>query len=310
MATKKLPTAEEKKAANLARRKARADADFAALENAAKAAKEKKTKKAAKKAAEPKPDKAAAKEAAAADKKVVQEKTRRELEPFAREINVRLEKAATMDDKANDHRLAAAITLAEARQKCEVAGISFKEWSAVAVPTQSYETVRKLVGVGASDNPAKALEDLRSKNALANKELRERKAKAITHQKEPAGTQPKAATPFKRAEEAFAALDDSTQLEMVKSRAKNLGMRVVSEGEAKATKSAKAGDEYDTAKDAFNALKASEKMSFLQWAASEVGGKFSTSFDNGNGNEMPEIPAGLDKRGPRRKAPKDTAATA
>lgn len=98
----------------------------------------------------------------------------KELAPIAKEINARLDSASKMDSKAADHRLSAALMLEEAHKKCEAAKIHFKKWATDNIP-YSYENVRKLVAVGASPEPAKALEDLRLKNAEANKRHRDAK---------------------------------------------------------------------------------------------------------------------------------------
>ena len=94
--------------------------------------------------------------AAEGEKKARQTVAFRELAPVAKEINVRLEKAAQSDGKAFDHRLAAAIQLDAARQMCVERKINFKSWAEENV-TQSFETVRKLVAIGASEDPQLAL---------------------------------------------------------------------------------------------------------------------------------------------------------
>ena len=99
------------------------------------------------------------------------------LVPFAKEINVRLEKASKSEDKAYDHRLAAALKLDEAKRTCHNGRINFKQWCEENVK-QSYETVRRLAAVGGAQDPKQALEDMRYKNKKANKQFRDRQAAA------------------------------------------------------------------------------------------------------------------------------------
>src|SRR3990167_3506494 len=78
------------------------------------------------------------------------------LAELAHEINVRLQ-------KADDHRLSASLKLAEAKEACKAAGISFKTWVSREINQISYPEAARLAKVGASADPAKALEDLRQR---------------------------------------------------------------------------------------------------------------------------------------------------
>lgn len=100
------------------------------------------------------------------------------MERTAKEISVRLEKADKLDDQADDHRLAAAMKLAEAKGVCRDNKMNFQSWVTTNLKG-SYETLRKLARVGEADDPAQALADMRGKNKEANKALRDRKAAAI-----------------------------------------------------------------------------------------------------------------------------------
>ena len=108
------------------------------------------------------------------------------------EIRVRLDKADVADKQADDHRLAAAITLAGVREiydECksdkslDIPGIS-EGWHGYLIHVgivsdargRSYENIRRLVAVGRSDDPAAALADMRGDNAR-------RKAKAYKEKK-------------------------------------------------------------------------------------------------------------------------------
>jgi hypothetical protein len=62
--------------------------------------------------------------------------------------------------KADDYRVAAAQHLAEAKHICGERGITFKEWVRDNVKF-SYDESRKLAVAGESEDPAKAIEDMR-----------------------------------------------------------------------------------------------------------------------------------------------------
>jgi hypothetical protein len=201
----------------------------------------------------------------------------KKLDPIAKAINVRLEKAAKLEGDADDHRLAAALETARAAQVCEAAGIKFKDWAADHLTGQSWEKVRKLLYIGKSDEPAKALADLRDGT---------KKAQAKHRDKTKAKLQ---AAPVKLIEapkpaEIVAGLKPEEQVALVKKTAKDLGLAVVSETDAKAldqfrkTPPAKAAPVsepspvgYDAIIKAVSSLKASEKLKLARWLADVVG---------------------------------------
>ena len=148
------------------------------------------------------------------------------LEKDAKEINVRFEKAEQMAGKADDMRLAAAILLADSKERCREAKIKFEDWCAENIK-QSYETVRKLIPIGTAENEKPGagkllLEDMRSANAERNRKHRaEAKATALLVKIEDAtkttgdkatgaGTLGKAAASLKTAMES-----DATTLEVL-----------------------------------------------------------------------------------------------
>ncbi len=244
------------------------------------------------------------------DKKAKDIVSLRELAPVAKEINVRLEKASQADGKAFDHRLAAAIQLENARGICEERKLNFKKWTDENVDL-AYETVKKLVQVGAADDPKLALEDMRLKNKAANKALRDRKASrsGITGQgsRDPSSAPATASpsTPFNVANDAVAALDDKTQLSLIESRAGDLGMSVVAKDKLESLQGTKAsirGIGVERVKFYFDSLKPSNKMAFLEWAADEVGVKLDNPMTNGESKiELTTIPAHM-RRSKRRAA--------
>ncbi|HZX69788.1 MAG TPA: hypothetical protein VFE77_03135 [Rhodanobacter sp.] len=235
----------EEKAAAAAEKVASGKAKIkAALD--AKAAKEKAAKEAAK-------EKAKAAKGSASEVKAKEQAAEEErLKPIAKEINVRLEKAAKLEDDADDHRLAAAIQLEVAATRCKEAGIKFATWAAENL-SQSYETIRKLVAVGKSPNPALALADMRGKNKEANKTLRDKRKAEVEELKaanEGAG--------YTNSNED----DDAVDL-----------------GGARSQKNAVILVGIEALKAAFQELKASDKMAFTQWCATEVGAKLEIGFD-------------------------------
>lgn len=165
----------------------------------------------------------------------------KELAPIAKEINVKIELAAKMDSKAGDYRLSAALMLEEARKKCEAAKIHFKKWATENIP-YSYENVRKLVAVGAAPEPAKALEDLRLKNAEANKRHRD----------------------AKKAEEPPAKPAPELKREEPKPAPVELPPPPAT---------------LEAMKEMFDKLKPMAKMAFLSWAAESIGATIKTDFD-------------------------------
>ena len=105
------------------------------------------------------------------------------METKAKEIKARLEKATKAESNADDHRLAAALVISEVEQafiKHKPKGTNFKKWCVDKnIVTDDYgrswENIRKLTVVGQAKNPVKALADMRSGNATANRKLRKKK---------------------------------------------------------------------------------------------------------------------------------------
>lgn len=191
---------------------------------------------------------AAAKEARDAKAKTATD-AQKQLAPIAKEVNARLEKAAKMEKDADDHRLAAALQLKTAEEMCQTAGIKFKDWSAEHVKGYSFETVKTLLRVGKSEEPALALEDLRIRNAAANRRLRERQKEELDEARK--------------------------QMEFAERAAREVGPR-----EHQAVGQLHHGHDDElmeglaAMKSAFGELRASEQVEFAEWAAKEVGGEF------------------------------------
>ena len=200
------------------------------------------------------------------------------LGPIAKEINIRLEKAAQIESKADDHRLAAALQLRAAQKLCAAAKIGFPAWVKANVD-KSYGEVRKLITVAASPSPAKALADMRAGAAERNRELRKRQKVSRDASEEQLARDPQAV-----AVEALNNLSDVNRLNLLSATAMPMGMRVVSEEETKAKKhvppkpSASAVSTFPAMKTAFADLIASDKLKFVKWAAAEIGVAVSGDF--------------------------------
>lgn len=97
-----------------------------------------------------------------------------ELASLANEINKRLTLADRLDAQSSDHRLAAAIRLSEAKALCEQKAMPFRKWAEAHIP-HAFVTIRTLAKIGGQPDPKLALENYRTKNAEANRELRLRK---------------------------------------------------------------------------------------------------------------------------------------
>lgn len=210
-----------------------------------------------------------------APKKLTVEQFDKKLAPIANEINVRFEKIAKLDGQADDHRLAAALRLEEAKKLCASQGVGFRKWVEENVKDQSWETVRKLAVVGGSPNPQIALEDMRKKNAAANKAHRaKKKVKEIER---------KVFGPA----EVLLSVKPEEAMKAVRAFAADAGLEVLSKTDVSALKQQAKGVEMkkaeglDALKASFMALTARDKMDFVRFAAAEVGGKFVSALGDG-----------------------------
>ena len=223
------------------------------------------------------------------------------LAPVAREINIRLEKAKTLDGKADDHRLAAAKTLERARAMCRKAKIPFRSWVDDNV-AQGYREVEKLVAVGASRDPIKALADLRGGAAKRMRKLREREKEEKTASRDataavisdPFNTgKSLRLTQYEMAEQTLAVVSDKDALTLMESKAKVIGMCIVSEKDAEGVKQAKRDKPgefatLDEVKKGFRTLKASDRGEFARWAAADVGLTVADPFREEGDTPVPE----------------------
>lgn len=221
------------------------------------------------------------------------------LKPVAKEVNARLDKANVADGKADDHRLAASLVLAKAKETCEKDGIKFKKWCEDSI-TQSYHTLRQLAAVGGSDNPAEALADLRAGAKNRNKAMRERKSVEATPPKAITAK----STPFQAATQALNALEDKPVLNLIESAAQSRGMRVVSETDHKELKflrkQAASGPGLKVVLAGFDSLKASEQMILAEHAATKVGCKLIKPDFDKDPLELPEFMDRKVKRGAKK----------
>ena len=103
---------------------------------------------------------------------VALDKVELKLLAIAKEVCVRLEKADKFAGQADDHRLAAAIQLAKAREIATAESIPWKAWVAENIPYRSYRDVKRLVAIGTAKDPKAALEGAREKKAAESRVAR------------------------------------------------------------------------------------------------------------------------------------------
>ena len=219
------------------------------------------------------------------------------LSPVAKEINVRLAKATKATEQAADHRLTAALLLAEAKALCEKFKLHFKGWVEGNIE-RSYGDANRLAIAGASENPEEAVATMRDEQAA-----RRKKSQAKLREDRPpkSGGAPaiaeQPASLFQRATETVAALDDKAALNLMAGFATDKGMVVVSQhdhSELGALRKAQQNVSklsLDRVKHDFDGLVASEKMALVEYAAKKVGVEIVTpTFDDDN------PPAFLDRK--------------
>lgn len=191
------------------------------------------------------------------------------LKPLATEINARFEKANKAITKANDHRVAAAIRLAEAKVICKENHIDFKKW-AEANFTQSWGELGRLVTAGNADDPRKAIEDMRLGARNRMQKTRDRRTTAPP-------TEPTISGPT--ADDALHALEDTKRLALISDHAFQMGMTVISLGAAPAKAVPSKNVILEDVMKGFEHLAASDKMALLKWAAETVGAEISFGFE-------------------------------
>lgn len=257
------------------------------------------------------------------------------LAPVAKEINIRLEKAGKAYQQGDDHRLAAAIRLAEAEYLCKENKVKFTDWCRANI---SYDpaTVRRLANVGASPDPAKALQDMRERNVANNKAYRERKAAKAAETGSAGRTVAKQAAPTRdddavpqrqitsseRALSAFDALPDLERRAFARSAADAAGYVALAKDEAAEHRRILDMSPYDRAKDAVVAMSANEYARFADWYSKHDKARkladriVSEASDNVDPLDIPEFlrgdkaPASKPKRSRRKSAPANAEASA
>lgn len=220
----------------------------------------------------------------------------KKLAPIAKEINIRMDKAAKMEDDAYDHRLAAAHRLTEASDICKkTKGVTFKQWCDEHVE-QSYGTCTKLVTIGSAKDPRLALEDHRVKNKLANAALRERvivrKKAAMKSVTSHVGGLTESAlaasvvktTPFSRVKDALEAMGDEAATRLVKTLGENFGLYTVTKAEKADLRGSHERRLFLSSavdkqiKTLFNQATNPQKMKIVIWAAKQVGVELKDGF--------------------------------
>ena len=185
-----------------------------------------------------------------------------------KEIVTRLEKAQKYEAQADDHRLAAALKMAEVEGKFAEArpkGITFRKWCEsqnVVTPDirgRSWENVRKLLAVGKADNPQQALTDMREGNKAAVAKHRDKGDKPGGGNGSTGSTE----TPLQRIESALGGMSDEMAANTVKSIADNRGLKVVAKDAPVETPITQ--DAVAQAQDAVNRMSANEFDAFIDW---------------------------------------------
>lgn len=215
---------------------------------------------------------AAPKKGSTADKEKKVAQVQKKLDPLARQIDARYEQAAKADQKADDHRLAAALHLEEAKRLCDDGGIKFKEWVEANVKW-SFDYANRLVKIAQADDPALALADMRAGTAARNKKHREtKKAQQSAPKSAPAegdsSREPDEAT----LETYLESLDDQESVRIAESLAGNAGFKLVTEAEAQKLKSHDTkGSKLDNAKFAFDDLGVDDQVRLMAYIAEKTG---------------------------------------
>ncbi len=232
------------------------------------------------KAAKVKADKVKAAAKAKLTAKANQTAAIRKLNPLAKNINGRLDRAEVAKGKAKDLTLSASLFLAEARDVCKVAKIKFETWCEGSI-THSYNRARQLAAVGAAENPALALADLRETNATSKRDSRAKKNAGTSHQKTQIESVvvPVPKTPFQVAFDSANALDSKASLNLATDIAAEKGMRVISDHDhtelmdLRVSAAQKAGGKLSVERviHDFDGLSAADKMTVARHAAKKVG---------------------------------------
>ena len=195
------------------------------------------------------------------------------LKPIAKEINHKLDKADKSYDLSTDYRVSAALRLAEAVKICKKAKITFKSWAAENVD-RSYHTVLLLSRAGAESNPTAAVQLIRSKNAEYNQISRAKK-KVISRENVVPSTE--IVSPFERAVQSVAALEDQPALNLAADIVSTKGMTIISAHDRSELADFRKARKTETklslnrVKHDFDSLSAPDKMALVFYAAKKVG---------------------------------------
>jgi hypothetical protein len=233
-----------------------------------------------------------------------------QLAPIAKEINVRMEKAGQALDKADDHRLAAALRLSEAQALCQKSGIKFNTWCADHVVEQSARTIRQLVAIGGSAEPAKALADLRSDNKEANKKLRARKKASTSTSTGEASTSTSAGkvSTLDRLSDTLGQLQDDEARNTLAALAERQGARLVTPEEAKRLKAQPVTACFKDIMGLFEMAPGSVQMEIVIEACKRTGTEITNEFADASPavaedlTAIPEFLARTPEKKSRRKA--------
>ena len=243
-----------------------------------------------------------------------------------KEIVTRLQKAADMEGKADDHRLAAALKMAEVEGKfaeTKPKGVTFRKWceaQAIVAPDirgRSWENVRKLLAVGKADDPQQALTDMREGNRAAVAKNREKnKANAGSQTSaspaSPGGASPAspggataAETPLQRIESILGGMKDEEAANAAASIAQARGLKMVASDAI--VFSPTAINAMQQVKQAIGMFTPAERMSLAEWLTEQIEADI-TAKDNAPAGGGGEVAGGIP--GFLRRSDKDAPLTA
>jgi hypothetical protein len=193
--------------------------------------------------------------------------------------------------------------LADAKAKCDSAGMKFKAWCEANV-NKSYNTARQLAFIGAQPEPALALADFRASQAKKMKASRAKASASNSAGRTVAKGNSNASAPSTQLHllDAVTGLGEEKAVKLAREVAAQNGMAIISQEQAKALREADGNPSIANIKASINKLSPVDRRGMLRWLTERVeddaaqAGIVAASASQGN---PLDIPARL-----RRNAPK------
>lgn len=209
------------------------------------------------------------KAAAEREKQKAVAKAEKSLPGLAKEINVRLGKVSKSLDDADNHRVSAALRLAEARDNCKAAGLKFGDWVEENIEERGLQECNRLAAIGAKGEEAARAQiaDMRNKSAAASKAHRERQSSGGGSPTPSSGPKKAPPTKLEQARELLASVEDSKTAEAVAEMAAHeAGKKVVTEDQADIIYKRVNADPLELLKSDFKNLTRDQQIDFSDWA--------------------------------------------